>query len=583
MTTRKKRIREDEFFIPKNVHYPLISPSNKNKVDFSVNNSYIDNNSYDTSVSMSPIHSNDNNTEDDYDSPYLPPPVDTVDLESTFLDPRIPLGFLKRQLTKKNYNTSPTIKRIKTGLSPEMKEFETHGNEVVNEKFSSYEFLIVHLCFTTFRYDYKYDYKNVMTIIINVDNDFEDIRIQIRNMLSLFTKSNKRRHILIFSTTILQNSEHGFSETYKSGFINLDKYIVHIYNQCLQEYSEFNIIYNNITIYHCVVCYDTMIDVPRLYDVRTKQSKAFVFNKIRNYSSIKIDDPIPRVDDLKLDTTIGIKYRVIQYINRNDQWWKTFYNELSVHAQGYLRQRSPTCWLNSIINLILLTPLSNEVKNNRDIQNAKIMEFKEIRDAATNMPLKSLLFSLFKLLLLRNDPPKIYHGDVILPIAARVNALIYRGNENNFTNNEYGNGCTRTSIATLEILKMFMEFQLISYIDIENMNTIDRALSSMKNMNIINPKKYILFCGVFTNASKIIYFLNEEYHLLGAIIRLYFIKPMSRHAICGSIINGKECITDSNGILSECTWSLCDKHLFSGIYVDILNRVSLLNCIYIKK
>ena len=66
---------------------------------------------------------------------------------------------------------------------------------------------------------------------------------------------------------------------------------------------------------------------------------------------------------------------------------------------------------------------------------------------------------------MRNNLPKQFNGDVLLPIAARVNALIYKGNSMLFDNIQFGEGSSRTSITTLEMLKMFMENKLISYID----------------------------------------------------------------------------------------------------------------------
>ena len=534
------------------------------------------------SIIENPTNLNVDDSDDLGDSPYLPITYDRHKgiITRDRIYSRIPLKFLKRQLS--NNNTSPIIERIQTGLSPEIKQFQETGNEVPNEKFSSYTFLQVHLCFTSKLYKHKYSYENVLTIDINVDVLSTEIERQIKEALITLTSINEKRHILIFSTTLLQTDLCHFSEEKRLIFINADKSIAQIYNRCLQSYSETNIMHSNISIYHCVVGYDSIHKSPRLHQVRTKQSDVNVFNKIRNFSSLRLDDNVSSIDKLYIDRVLNVTFRMISYINDGDYWWHKYYSELSVHMKGYLRQRSATCWLNCIINLILLSPLSDEVKENREVQNAKLMTFTQLSEISCEYPLNKLLFSLFKILILRNTSPngKI---DVIYPIAARFNALIYRGNPRDFNSLTYGNGCGRTALVTLEVFKMLMESKFISYIDIEKMGTIVKALASMQNMTIIAPKKYILFCGIFHNASKVIFFQNQEYYLLGAIIRVSY-KNCSRHAICGNIINGKECTTDSNGYIKECIWSTSDATLFQPHYpkYDVV-KVRLLNCVYIRK
>ena len=518
----------------------------------------------------------------DDDSPYLTYPEPSNSTKSK--PSNIPLSYLKRQLSRKNYSTPSINITKKNKSSPQLKTYTTDINEISNEKYPNYTLLIVHLHFYTSRYsDIPSFDADVMTLGVNVDNP-TTIGSQIRDSLLTLTTSNIKRHILIFSTSILQNEDHGYDRQTKIEFFRKDILILDEYNKCLQEYKTFNVIHDNITIYHCiigdeVVYQGTYIHVPCLYPVHTKEGTP-VFKRIRNFCSQKIDDTREfNPTEVKYSIATMTYYRHLKYINKNERWWEPSYNELSASTQGYLRQTSGTCWFNSILNLILLTPLSKEAKEYPPIKNAKDVTFYNMRNARGNISLQELLFSLLKKILLTNTLPKRFNGDILLPIAARVNALIYKGNSTLFNNIQYGVGSSRTAITTLEILKMFMEDKLISYIDTEKSKTIHRALSIMKTMRIDIPKKYILFCGAFTHASKEIMLLNKKYDLFGCILRLFL--NVGRHAICGMIINGKECISDSNGRVNECIWSTCDINNFTALYQ--VKKISLINCVYILR
>ena len=62
------------------------------------------------------------------------------------------------------------------------------------------------------------------------------------------TKSKEKKHILICSTSILQNEEHNLSTFVVKDINEKDEKILHIYNECLQDYGKLNIIHSNITI-----------------------------------------------------------------------------------------------------------------------------------------------------------------------------------------------------------------------------------------------------------------------------------------------------------------------------------------------
>ena len=107
------------------------------------------------------------------------------------------------------------------------------GHNIRNEKYSTYKSIIVHLLFTTEFYDFEHDYENIVTVRINTKNNRKR---QIKNTLLSLTKSKEKKHILICSTSILQNEEHNLSTFVVKDINEKDEKILHIYNECLHSY-----------------------------------------------------------------------------------------------------------------------------------------------------------------------------------------------------------------------------------------------------------------------------------------------------------------------------------------------------------
>ena len=85
----------------------------------------------------------------------------------------------------------------------------------------------------------------------------------------------------------------------------------------------------------------------------------------------------------------------------NVSWWD-FFSSSTLFMKGFLYQITGICWLHCIINLTILSPSSNDVKNHSSIKNTRTMMFLEISNASRFIILQHLIFSLLKNVLLNN-------------------------------------------------------------------------------------------------------------------------------------------------------------------------------------
>ena len=180
-------------------------------------------------------------------------------------------------------------------------------------------------------------------------------------------------------------------------------------------------------------------------------------------------------------------------------------------------------------------------------------------------------------------------GDILLPIASRVNALSYNGSEFLYPYNSFGNGTKRVTKSLQYIFDLFLNSKMAIYIKVNdndnNRNTIESSLNNFENQNMHGYEKYLIFNGNIRIAPKTVNFAKKTYDLLGSIIILTYIKKdktSGSHAVCGIILKGKEIIIDSNKNMASYQWSDCTKNTYGLRYGEIA-YYKLDSCIYIER
>ena len=465
-------------------------------------------------------------------------------------------------------DSSPKIQSLQTSLSFCNKDF------IRNEKFATYKSLTVFFHFTTKHYNFEHNYDDVMIIRIHTESN---IKNQIRDALLLLTKSKKKQHILICSTSIIQNGNYHTPISSLREINEIDYEVLVLYNECLAEYGELNVIHSNITIFHCVIG-DTINfpsinkNIPLLNTVYIKDSGIPAFNKIANFCSLRKFD-MENLNELyvnKYDSRDN-KYKLIPFFETNEKWWVPLYKYVLSYLKGYLYQTTGTCWIHCVVNLIVLSPLSHEVESLLDIKNAEKMTFSEIANAKKDKSVRQLLFASLKNLLIRHILPKKGDGDILLPIAARVKGMVLENDENYFQNIEYGNGIAPVHRSTSKIFQLFFNNKTMYHIF--GKRSIDDLVLYILLKGYTYVPKYVMFCGVFKIAPKQIDMFDRVYDLLGSIIIV-----SQTHAVCGIIVEGDECIVDSNKLITIGTWSDC-----SNCSHNDKSDFFLSNCIYLLR
>ena len=504
--------------------------------------------------------------------PLLPLPIEPETLHSSpfsSIDSNSPPIILR---SKESSNLSPEIQSLKTSFS------FRNNNIIRNEKFATYKSLTVFFHFTTKHYNFEHNYDDVMIIRIDTESN---IKNQIQDALFLLTKSKKKQHILICSTSIIQNDEYHIPILTLQDINNIDYRILVLYNECLEEYGKLNVIHSNITIFHCVIG-DTIDflsinkNIPRLKTVYIKNSDVPVFNKIINFSSLRQSD-MENLNELyvnKYDRQ-DCKYKIIPFFETNEKWWIPLYNCTLSYLRGCLYQISGTCWIHCVLNLIILSPLSHEVKRLLHINKAEKMTFFEIATAEKDKSVRQLFFALLKNMLLRNTFPKQRDGNILLPIAARIKGIVYEDNEKSFPDNDYGNGIKETHRATSEIFQLLFNNNVMFHIF--GKRSINDIILYILFRGYTYVPKYILFCGNFEIAPKQINIFDRVYDLLGSILIMSF-ENAQKHAVCGIIVEGEECIVDSHKVITTEIWSDCSKCTYKN-----KSNFFLSNCIYLLR
>ena len=481
------------------------------------------------------------------------------------------------------------VSELQEKISPEIQSLETEPDMVTtkqNEKFSSYKTMIVHLEFNSKNRYINPKYSGVTTIDIDIDDIYiEDI---VKDTLLSFTRLKDKKHILLLSTSLLRNMPSSANKNEILHLYREDSRIIGIYNKCLQKYSEFNTIHDNISIFHCAIK-NKFITKPmaRLQTVFIGNSSIPVFNNIKNFTSLpdKKSNYVMKKYDEQKHTCIGSidVYTKDDGLQYQVSWWTGFYNSSTIFMKGYLYQITGTCWLHCVINLIILSPISNDVKKSIDLKTTKEMSFLEMSNASKSVTLKHLLFSLLKNILLKNLQPKKSDGNILLPIAARVKGLTHNGSEFSYTDNLFGDGNNMTLESARDVFQLILTSSMIHFpvhLGYSIESTIRRYEKPYSNY-----RKYLIFNGIiFDNVPKVVVFANKIYDLLGGIItfqlKTLITNSIAGHAVCGIILKGKEILIDSNRRIVSCQWSDTKKNTYQmKNYKMIGNRI--VNSIYV--
>ena len=295
-----------------------------------------------------------------------------------------------------------------------------------------------------------------------------------------------------------------------------------------------------------------------------------IFNKVHNFMSID------RTKFRYIDENIRVT--VFHISTPNTRWWEYFFTDAFIHTRGMLYQISGTCWLNCIINLILLSPISDEAKSFYRLKYATTMTFGQIANPPAGKTFKQLFFALLKNLLLRNTYPHFTDGNIMLPIAARLKSIINNDDETKYHDITYGDGSTRVGLTCVYVLKLFMQ-DTLHIIDLyTSYNTKSALIRIIGNKPIKDSIRYIVMCGVFYNATKEIMIGKNIYDLIGGII-IIMIENSNSHAICGIMVKNNEYIVDSNNLKLYDRWTNCTLFKYK-VTMKRISDIYLCNCIY---
>ena len=189
-------------------------------------------------------------------------------------------------------------------------------------------------------------------------------------------------------------------------------------------------------------------------------------------------------------------------------------------------------------------------------------------------------------------------GNILLPIASRVNAISYNGSEFLYPYNSFGNGSNRIIESLRYIFDLFLNSNMATYIkvnDIDNdIDTIESSLNNFENQHMHGYEKYLIFNGNISIAPKTVNFAKKTYDLLGSILIFDYEKrnfidndiiTTGSHAVCGIILNEKEIIIDSNYLKVRKVsyeWSDCTKNTYGSAYGEV-TFYNLCSCVYIER
>ena len=235
-----------------------------------------------------------------------------------------------------------------------------------------------------------------------------------------------------------------------------------------------------------------------------------------------------------------------------NEWWFKYYFDVPSCAYGRLLQSTGTCWMNAILNTIILTPRLVKIATNNFYDDTKlhpdvrtyiktnIDSFSKLNNKT--FQLRTLLFGMIYLLFIKKVKAQEADGNFVAAIGARVKGLYYHKDQFKWENNDmikYGN----SGHAGLKNIVLSILFK-------ENIDYIfNKNILYYNNQPIIiydyNPKRSI------TESIKI---RDNKYNLEAGIIGLYSPNNNKGHSVAGLKCDDKYYIYDSNNYIVYNEW-----------------------------
>jgi hypothetical protein len=334
-------------------------------------------------------------------------------------------------------------------------------------------------------------------------------------------------------------------------------------NNNVKKYKDVNIInivksYNYIkNLIHFEKNFRKIINIRKYHS----NYNSFIMDEFYNKTNYNItyDDNIV-FDNNKL--LFYIKSSIIENTESNfliDQYFYKAIVSIPICAFGRLAQASGTCWLNSIINSIILVPYFRKkiikiIKNDKTFEKLQNLEYVDIKSA---FDFKYALLILFNNLLLKQNKAQPSNGNFIADLSSRLLSIIKTGSEKTYKKLkkenynkalEYGDsGAIYDDMkATLNlILKIFFEFNEIKFYGQnvpQNFNITDTKQHNIIVLYLPYNKKAYLNNDLIIN--------NVKYVIQSGILHL----PKESHIIAGLICNDVPYIYDANNYLSFDNW-----------------------------
>lgn len=180
-------------------------------------------------------------------------------------------------------------------------------------------------------------------------------------------------------------------------------------------------------------------------------------------------------------------------------WWFKYYFSIPPCAYGRLSQSSGTCWLNTVLNIMFLTEPIRQMLlfQYKTLDKELIKQVEEITEfthiAAKNFPLKVVLWSMVRLLLIQKKKALTLDGNFIGIIASKVISLHEFGNENYWIENgfsiDFGNSYYELRGMAVVLEQMFEsdDYFILFNFWTKNFNTREKINKIEENYN--NLKK----------------------------------------------------------------------------------------------
>lgn len=164
-------------------------------------------------------------------------------------------------------------------------------------------------------------------------------------------------------------------------------------------------------------------------------------------------------------------------------WWYKYYFSIPPCAHGRLSQSSGTCWLNTVLNTLFLTqPIAEMlVQKYKTLDNNLITQVEQIElfldIVAKDFPLKVILWSMVRLLLIQKKKPITLDRNFMGVIAAKVKSLHEFGNENYWLENNLGvdYGSSYNAANIIGIVLSFMLENTEDYFVLFNIWSLDHS------------------------------------------------------------------------------------------------------------